>query len=407
MRQMMTKTISTIRRTMVAAALVSIAASPVYAGEVKIGVLNALTGPIPDLAAVILEAEQAAVAHINANGGMWGGDTLVLASGDSGCDAKAGVDAANKIVNVEQASIIVGPLCSGATIGATQAVTIPAGVVNISPSATSPAITGLDDNDLVFRVCPSDAYQGVTIAKLARSMGYSRLAATYANDDYNAGLHDVFVKAFEELGGIITKDQMHEANKASYRSELAGLSWSLEKGEPEALALFAYYNGSGITIMRQSLENGFFNKFIGGDGMIAQEVIDEIGADNLGGAVFTKGTADTTSSHFKTFAGLFDRPSDPYTAQAWDAVMIAALALESAGSATRDLIAHVRSVANAPGVEVGPADWAKAKALLAAGEEINYQGIAGANEFDVNGDVAGIYGKSVVKDGKWAETLID
>ena len=403
MRQIMRKTASTMRRTVVAAALVSIAASPVYAGEVKIGVLNALTGPIPDLSAVILEAELAAAAHINANGGMWGGDTLVLASGDSGCDAKAGVDAATKIVNVEQASIIVGPLCSGATIGATQAVTIPAGVVNISPSATSPAITGLDDNDLVFRVCPSDAYQGVTIAKLARSMGYSKLAATYANDDYNAGLHDVFVKAFKELGGTITGDQMHEANKASYRAELATLS----SGGPEALAIFAYYNGSGITMMRQSLENGFFSKFIGGDGMIAQEVIDEIGADNLGDAVFTKGTADSNSSHFKTFAGLFDRPSDPYTAQAWDAVMIAALALESAGGATRDLIGHVRSVANAPGVEVGPGDWAKAKALLAAGKEINYQGIAGANEFDANGDVAGIYGKSVVKDGKWSETLID
>ena len=403
MRQMMTKTVSTMRRTMVVAALVSIAASPVYAGEVKIGVLNALTGPIPDLSAVILESELAAAAYINANGGMWGGDTLVLASGDSGCDAKAGVDAATKIVNVEQASIIVGPLCSGATIGATQAVTIPAGVVNISPSATSPAITGLDDNDLVFRVCPSDAYQGVTIAKLARSMGYSKLAATYANDDYNAGLHDVFVKAFKELGGTITGDQMHEANKASYRAELATLS----SGGPEALAIFAYYNGSGITMLRQSLENGFFSKFIGGDGMIAQEVIDEIGADNLGDAVFTKGTADESSSHFKTFAGLFDRPSDPYTAQAWDAVMIAALALESAGGATRDLIGHVRSVANAPGVEVGPGDWAKAKALLAAGKEINYQGIAGANEFDANGDVAGIYGKSVVKDGKWSETLID
>ena len=403
MRQMMTKTVSTMRRTVVAAALVSIAASPVYAGEVKIGVLNALTGPIPDLSAVILESELAAAAYINANGGMWGGDTLVLASGDSGCDAKAGVDAATKIVNVEQASIIVGPLCSGATIGATQAVTIPAGVVNISPSATSPAITGLDDNDLVFRVCPSDAYQGVTIAKLARSMGYSKLAATYANDDYNAGLHDVFVKAFKELGGTITGDQMHEANKASYRAELATLS----SGGPEALAIFAYYNGSGITMLRQSLENGFFSKFIGGDGMIAQEVIDEIGADNLGDAVFTKGTADESSSHFKTFAGLFDRPSDPYTAQAWDAVMIAALALESAGSATRDLIDHVRSVANAPGVEVGPGDWAKAKALLAAGKEINYQGIAGANEFDANGDVAGIYGKSVVKDGVWSETLID
>ena len=90
MRQMMTKAVGTMRRSLAAAALVSIVASPVYAGDVKIGALNALTGPIPDLAAVILEAEQAAVAHINANGGMWGGDTLVLASADSGCDAKAG-----------------------------------------------------------------------------------------------------------------------------------------------------------------------------------------------------------------------------------------------------------------------------------------------------------------------------
>ena len=145
MRNVKSKAFRPLRGTVAAAALTAFAAIPAYGGEARIGVLNALTGPIPDLAAVILEAEQAAAAFINANGGMWDGDTLVLASGDSGCDAKAGVDAATKIVNVEQASIIVGPLCSGATIGATQAVTIPAGVVAISPSATSPAITGLDD----------------------------------------------------------------------------------------------------------------------------------------------------------------------------------------------------------------------------------------------------------------------
>ena len=397
-----------LRRTLAVAALTSVVAAPAFAGDIKIGALNALTGPIPDLAKVILESEQAAVAFINANGGMGGGDTLVLASGDSGCDAKAAVDAATKIVNVEQVSIIIGPLCSGATIGAVQAVTIPAGVVNISPSATSPAITDLDDNDNVFRTCPSDAYQGVTLAKLARSMGYSKLATTYANDDYNAGLHDVFVQAFTEAGGTITADQMHEANKASYRSELATLASS---GDPEALALFAYYSGSGITIMRQSIENGFFGKFIGADGMLAQETIDQVGATNLGDTVLTTGTADPSSSHFQTYSGLFDKPSDPYAAQAWDAVMIGALAIERAGRKgqgnTRDLSAHVRAVTNAPGEEVGPGDWAKAKQLLAAGKGINYQGAAGDHEFDANGDVAGIYGANVVEGGKWVQTLID
>ena len=87
--------------------------------------------------------------------------------------------------------------------------------------------------------------------------------------------------------------------------------------------------------------------------------------------------------------------------------MVAALALEHAGSTTRDLSAHVRAVTNAPGVEVGPADWAKAKALIAAGKDINYQGIAGVHEFDENGDVGGGYGKNVVSGGKWVETLLD
>jgi branched-chain amino acid transport system substrate-binding protein len=108
---------------------------------------------------------------------------------------------------------------------------------------------------------------------------------------------------------------------------------------------------------------------------------------------------------------LFDKPSDPYAAQAWDAVMIAALAIERAGHKgqgnTRDLSAHVRAVTNAPGEEVGPGDWAKAKQLLAAGKGINYQGAAGDHEFDANGDVAGIYGANVVEGGKWVQTLID
>ena len=58
-----------LRRTLAVAALTSVVAAPAFAGDIKIGARNALTGPIPDLAKVILESEQAAVAFINANGG--------------------------------------------------------------------------------------------------------------------------------------------------------------------------------------------------------------------------------------------------------------------------------------------------------------------------------------------------
>src|SRR3546814_19531635 len=62
---------------------------------------------------------------------------------------QVGTDAAAKVVNVEQVVAMVGPFCSGETLAAANTVNIPAGVVMLSPSATSPELTTLKDNDLV------------------------------------------------------------------------------------------------------------------------------------------------------------------------------------------------------------------------------------------------------------------
>ena len=50
------------------------------------------------------------------------------------------------------------------------------------------------------------------------------------------------------------------------------------------LALFAYYGSGGITLMRNALETGAFSTFIGADGMLSQETIDQIGGENMGAA---------------------------------------------------------------------------------------------------------------------------
>ena len=52
---------------------------------------------------------------------------------------------------------IVGGFCTGETIGGAKTAGIPGDVVMISPASTAPALTTLDDNDLVFRTTPSDA----------------------------------------------------------------------------------------------------------------------------------------------------------------------------------------------------------------------------------------------------------
>lgn len=394
-----------MRRAMTAAALAALVATPALAQEVKVGSVAGVTGPIAELVAPIVAGRNLAAQHVNEQGGLLDGRKMTLILADGQCDPKAGVDAGQKVVNVEQVVAVVGASCSGETNGMVQAVTIPAGVVSISDSATAPSITDLDDNDLVFRTAPSDAYQGAALAQLAWSEGFRKLAVTYANDDYNAGIAEVFVEAFTGMGGEITAQQAHEPNKASYRSEVQTLSG----GDPEGMALFAYYGGSGITIIRNALETGAFGKFLGADGMYDVSVIEQIGAENLvGNVMFTAAAADPENDSYPLFAEAYSAATDfdpgaPYASQGYDATFLIALAVEKAGAADRALIsAALREVANPPGEAIRPGEWEKAKALIAAGEDINYEGASGSVDFDENGDVPGFYSVSRVgEDGKY------
>ena len=378
------------------------------AADVKVGSAGGITGPIAELVVAIMAGRDLAASHVNEQGGLLGGDTYRLVPGDAQCDPKAAVDAGAKLVNVEQVVAVIGPNCSGATNGMAQSVTVPAGVVMLSDTATAPVISELEDNDLVFRVAASDAYQGRSLAERAWEQGYRALAVTYANDDYNAGLAKVFETAFKELGGTVTASQMHEPDKASYRSELSTLAGAGGEG----LALFAYYGSSGITILRNSLENGLFGKFLGADGMMDSSVIEQIGADTLrGNILLSQPASDTEGASWKAFAEAFTAaghdPSAPFVAHGYDVAFLTALAIEKAGAADRGMIpAALREVANAPGTVIRPGEWEKARKAIAAGEDVNYEGASGAIEFDDNGDVAGTYSlNGVGDDGTWTPVM--
>ena len=390
-----------------AAAFLGLGGNAALAADVTVGSAAAATGPIAEMVVPILTARNLAADHVNEQGGILGGGTYRLVLGDSQCDPKAAVDAGTKLVNVEQVAAIIGPSCSGATNGLAQSVAVPAGVVVLSDTATAPSITDMDDDDLMFRIVPSDAYQGRALAQIAWDAGVRKVAVTYANDDYNAGLAGVFAAGFEELGGTVTGNQLHEPNKASYRSELS----TLAGGGAEALAVFAYYGSSGITILRNSLENGLFGKFFGADGMLDNSVIEQIGADALrGNIMLSQPASDTEGESYRAFATAFEEaghdPATPFVTQGYDVAFLMALAIEKAGAADRGRIsAALREVANAPGMVIRPGEWMKAREAIAAGEDINYEGASGAIEFDGSGDVAGTYALNVVgDDGTWTSS---
>ena len=386
----------TLTRLMAATALVA-AAATAQAQDTKIGILMDITGPIASFIPPIKNASDLAVKHANEQGGLLGGQ-VVAVYGDTTGNTQGAIDAASKLVNIENVPIIMGSLMSGTTIAAAEAVSIPAGVVQVSPTATSPAITDMNDNDLFYRVVPSDNYQGEVLAKIVMDEGINSVAVTYVNNDYGVGIGGTFIEAFKAAGGEVTAAVKHEEKKDSYRSELATLS----QAGGDALVVVAYAGDSGGKIVRQSIEGGLFTRFVGTDGLRDEALIADIGGESLATSIFSSPTSPEGNPYQAQLHALYEAEygetaDKPFVDQSYDAAFLTLLAVAKAGSTDRGaMAAALREVANAPGEKVGPGDWAKAMELIAAGKDIDYDGAGGAAEFDANGDVAGAIGKFVV-----------
>lgn len=381
-----------------AALVMALAVSPSAEAEVKIGFLGGFTGPIESLTPPIYEAAQLAAKHVNEQGGLLDGQQINMPSADTGCvDATMAVNGADRLVNTDQVIAIVGALCSGATIAAANNVAVPAGVVMISPASTSPALTTLDDKDLVFRTPPSDAYQGEMLARILKKHGVEQIAITYVNNDYGKGFADALEAAFTGAGGTVAAKEAHEDGKADYRPEIGSLAGT----GADTLVVLAYVDGSGQTIVRQAVEGGDFQRFAGGDGMVGEALIRAVGEGKLDGMIATRpGTPEVPGSEtyrkLATDAGL--DPDATFGAQGYDAAFLLALAIEKNGSANREgLNQALREVASEPGEVILPGEWEKAKRLIAEGQDINYEGATGSLEFDDKGDVPGVIEELVVE----------
>ncbi|HEY8594479.1 MAG TPA: ABC transporter substrate-binding protein [Devosiaceae bacterium] len=389
--------------TLAVAAIALGAAAPALGADVKLGFIGGFTGPIESLTPPIFEGAKLAVQNINDQGGILNGDTLTITSGDGGCDATTAANAADKLINTEQVTAVVGGLCTGETIGAFNGSGKSGNVVFVSPASSAPALTTLDDNDLVFRTTPSDALQGVKMAKLLIDKGVKNVAVTYVNNDYGKGLNDAFTAAFTADGGTVSADLAHEDNKADYRAELGQLAAS----GSQDLVILAYANSSGHTVLQQAAESGDFTAYFGGDGMIGDTLTAGIDASAIDGFTATRAGAPSgagTDAFNAVAKAAGVDPEGTYVPQAYDAAFLLGLAIEKNGSANREgLSAALREVASPPGEKILPGEWKKAVELIKAGKDIDYEGAGGALDFDKAGDVDGIINYLVIKNGAFED----
>jgi branched-chain amino acid transport system substrate-binding protein len=370
------------------------------ADDINIGILLGFSGPLETLAPPIAAGAELALKQIDEQGGTKDGKLVAVRDDGTCADATAAANAADRLVNTKKVLAIVGGMCSGETISAANTVGIPTSTVMVSPSSTAPALTTMEDKDLVFRTAPSDAYQGEVLARLLVSKGIKDVAVAYVNNDYGKGLSDTFTAAFKANGGTVAAVAAHEEGRADYRAELGSLAAS----GSQTLVLLAYAQGSGQTMLRQALESGDFTTFVGADGMISDDLFQGMDTSMLEGMIGTKpGTPDIPGAKefiaLATAAGL--DPTKIYGPEAYDGAFLLALAIEKNGAKREGLSAALREVATAPGEVILPGEWKKAKDIIAAGGDVNYEGATGPVEFDERGDVAGFILEETVKGGHW------
>ncbi len=355
-------------------------------GPLKIGALMPFTGALSDFGPPFFDAAQLAVDEINAAGGV-NGQPVELIQGDDGTAPQQAVEEARRLVEIEGVSAIIGPASSGDTLQVIESVT-GGSILHIGYSATSNALTAVDDGDFYFRTTIADSAQGVVMAQVAQELGYESACTMYINNAYGQGLSAVFAEAFTGLGGTVTAEVPHENEQPTFSSEIT----TCTDGSPDVLVAISYPESMSV-YLREAIEADAVENFLFSDGGRSPDLFAELGWSSFegfrgtsAGAPETEAGASFDAAYEAAFGSL---PSLPYLREIYDAIYLIALAAEAADSvdpaAMRDVL---RDVANPEGEIVGPGTegFAAAVQLLADGTDIDYEGAAGSQNLDENGD---------------------
>jgi len=224
----------------------------VEAGDaIQIRSLQAISGDVSFLGLPNLRASELAIEDY---GTIHGFDVDLGTGLDDLCSADGGQAAAQIIVADEDVIGVIGTSCSGAATAAAPLITN-AGMVMISPSNTSPALTsdllgnpGDNYSEGYYRTAHNDLYQGWAMAEFVFSeLGLSTAAAIHDGDPYTQGLAKAFTDAFEVLGGTVTG--FTAVNKED--TDMVPVLTEIAAGSPEAL-FFPIFQPAGDFVAAQA-----------------------------------------------------------------------------------------------------------------------------------------------------------
>jgi branched-chain amino acid transport system substrate-binding protein len=346
-----------------------------WADAVKIPVASPFTGQLASFGegvknGALLKAEQ-----LNAAGGIRGKKVKIVLE-DELCDPKEAATVATKLANDPGVAIVVGHLCSSATLAALP-VYRDAKLPAISPASTNVNIGKM--SPFYFRNVYKDDFQGLFLAKYVEGIrGYKRVAVFYEVNDYSMGLMLAFMKEAQKLGISVLGTEAYTADTTDFKPQLT----KFKMMRPDAIFIPGYAP-QGTLIVSQAVSVGVKKAgFFGADGLDDDIMLKNPDAEGL--FVTTPFLPDRAGTGAAAFVNAYEKKYGTvpnwFAANTYDAVGMAAAAIEAVGLdrvKIRDYLASINS------------------------KEKAYSGVAGKTFFDENGDCLKDAFVKEIRGGKW------
>jgi ABC-type branched-subunit amino acid transport system substrate-binding protein len=362
--------------------------------DLVIGDSIPLTGDLAPFGPPGQKAADMAIGQINAAIQQTGAEhTVSIVHEDNETNPQAAVQVARKMVQSDGATCLAGAWASADSLPTAQSVTIPEGVLQISPASTSTELTTLQDDGLLNRVPPADNLQGPVLAQvIAEEVGGAQgktINIGARNDSYGEAFTEALTQGFEELGGTVGEAVLYDPEQPSFNSE----AQQITSGNPDGIAIIDFpetFEKVGPALERTGAWDP--NKAYITDGLASGDLVEALDPLMNGFRGTAPGTPEAGAAS-QAFDALYQQ-SEPknverntFDAQNFDAVTLCYLAAVAAGSTDgKEMADQLQDITGPPGTKYTWEQLPDAVTALQNGEDIDFVGAAGEIDLDDNGD---------------------
>ena len=354
---------SFIKSLVLAALALVVFAAPGFSGDtVKIGVGGVISGDLAPYGISSVRGCEIAVDDLNAKGGILG-KKIELIIGDDVCKPEVGVNMAMKLVS-DGAQMIVGHVCSGATLAANK-IYKDAHLLVVSPASTNDGLTFSGDNPNFFRTISYDGAQANLMTDIAiNKLHAKKVALIHDKGDYGRGQMELAKASFEKKGGVeIVLFEGVTTGAVDYTAIVQKI-----KRSKADLTMWGGYHSDASKIVQLLKKKRVKTTFFGGDGIIGDNFVTLAGKYSDG--VYATGPDDTSSNPL--YQELVKKHQKKYG--------------EDPGTFFFSGYAALQALANAAN-KAGSLDYDKMRAALLSEK---FDSPLGKIGFDKRGDVIGV-----------------